>query len=117
MEIGTRAKSQPAPDWVVYESLTQPTRPGGRPWLELLHDEHVPEILESEAHTRVVWGSIWDRRPDARVRFDLEGGDGGTRLRWTLLVDGPDPGPALTGHLCKRLNQLVNAELRYSFGG
>jgi hypothetical protein len=50
------------------------------------------------------------------VRFDLAGDDGGTMLRWTLSVEEPDPGAGLTGHLCKRLNQLVNAELRYSFG-
>jgi hypothetical protein len=117
IEIGTRAKGQPAPEWVVHESLTRPMRPEGRPWLVLLHDEHVPEVLASDPFTRVLWGSIWDRRPDAQVRFDLEGGNGGTHLRWTLLVDQPDPGPALTGHMCKRLNQLVNAELRYSFGG
>jgi hypothetical protein len=27
-----------------------------------------------------------------------------------------DPGDALTGHLRKRLNQLINANLRYTFG-
>ncbi|MEH3075558.1 MAG: hypothetical protein PGN11_02595 [Quadrisphaera sp.] len=32
------------------------------------------------------------------------------------LVEEPPPDPALAGHLCKRLNQLINAELRYSFG-
>jgi len=32
-----------------------------------------------------------------------------------LLADF-DPGPSLVGHMCKRLNQLINAELRYSFG-
>jgi hypothetical protein len=100
----------------VFESLTQPTRPEGRPWLELLPDEHPPEILQAAEPTLVVWGSIWDRRPDARVRFDLAAGSDGTNLTWTLLVEEPNPGPALTGHLHTRLDQLINAGLRYSFG-
>jgi hypothetical protein len=33
-----------------------------------------------------------------------------------LLVAEPLPDASLAGHLRKRLNQLVNAELRYSFG-
>jgi hypothetical protein len=116
LEIGSRARSQPAPPGVVFESLTQPTRPAGRPWLALLDDEHVPDVLEAREPALVVWGSLWDRRPDARVRFDLDGDAGGTLLRWTLLVDEPAPDQALTGHLRKRLNVLVNAELRYSYG-
>lgn len=51
------------------------------------------------------------------MHFDLDGDARGTDLRWTLLVDEPDPGPALTGRLRTRLDQLVNAELRHSFGG
>ena len=115
-EIGSRAKNQPPPPHVVFESLTEPDRPGGRPWLALLHDEHPPEVLQAREPDLVVWGSLWDRRPDARVRFDLAADTDGTLLRWTLLVDEPVPDAALTGHLRKRLNQLVNAELRYSYG-
>lgn len=111
-EIGSRAKNQPPPPRIVFESLTEPDRP----WLALLHDEHPPEVLEAHEPGLVVWGSLWDRRPDARVRFDLDADADGTRLRWTLLVDEPVPDAALTGHLCKRLNQLINAELRYSYG-
>ncbi|MEE3920873.1 hypothetical protein V2I01_29940 [Micromonospora sp. BRA006-A] len=51
------------------------------------------------------------------MRFDLvPDGGGGTRLRWTLLVAEPLPDPSLLGHLRKRLNQLINANLRYTFG-
>ena len=35
---------------------------------------------------------------------------------WTLFLDEPEPHPALLGHLRKRINELVNAELRCSFG-
>lgn len=49
------------------------------------------------------------------MRFDIESALQGCHLRWTLL-DLDNPGPALVGHMCKRLNQIINAELRYSFG-
>ena len=39
------------------------------------------------------------------MRFDIEGGGQGSEPRWTLL-DVADPGPALRGHLRKRLNHL-----------
>lgn len=100
----------------MFEALTEPDRPGGRPWLQLLDDEVRPQVLESVRPDLVVWSSIWRKRPDATVRFDLPAGGGGTDLRWTLLVDEPLPDDALLGHLRKRMNQLINAELRYSFG-
>ena len=74
-----------------------------------------PQIIDSEEPHLVTWSSIWKKRQDARVRFDIEVDGQGCGLRWTLL-DVDDPGPELVGHMCKRLNQLINAELRYSFG-
>ena len=65
----------------------------------------------------MVWSSLWEKRPDARVRFDLTpDGAAGTLLRWTLFVEEPLPDPSLLGHLRKRLNELINANLRYTFG-
>lgn len=117
-EVGTRRKSQPAPARVVFEALVDPDRDPTRPWLELLDDEVRPQVLQAEQPHLVVWSSLWRGRPDARVRFDLlaDAGGQGTDLRWTLLVDDPEPDAPLLAHLCKRLNQLVNANLRYSFG-
>ena len=63
-----------------------------------------------------IWSSLWVKRPDARVQFDLEDSDGGTELRWTLYVDEPVPDQSLTGHLRKRMNELINANLRYTYG-
>ena len=40
---------------------------------------------------------------------------GGTDLRWTLLLAEPLPEPFLLGHLRKRLNQLINGNLRRTF--
>jgi hypothetical protein len=116
-EIGTRKRNQPAPPRIVVEALTEPERQGGRHWLDLLDDEEPPRVLRAEPSSTVVWSSIWTKRPDAIVRFDLPSdGAGGTDLRWTLLVDEPAPDDALVGHMRKRMNQLVNAELRFSFG-
>jgi hypothetical protein len=65
----------------------------------------------------VAWSSIWIKRPDAIIEFDLasDGGDG-ANLTWSLSVNDPTPNNALIGHMRKRINQLINAELRYSFG-
>ena len=93
--------------------------PGGdpvRPWLHLLADEQPPRVLRAEPPRLVVWSSLWPRRPDAVVRFDLAPRGVETLLSWTLLVDDPMPDAALLGHLRKRLNELVNRDLRATFG-
>jgi hypothetical protein len=33
-----------------------------------------------------------------------------------LLVDEPVPDASLLGHLRRRINELINADLRYTFG-
>jgi hypothetical protein len=118
LEVGSRKRNQPAPPHVVLEALTQPDRDPARPWLELLDDEQPPRLLETDKLGLVVWSSLWTKRPDAIVRFDLPADSSGygTDLRWTLLVDEPMPDAALVGHMRKRLNQLINANLRYTFG-
>ena len=60
-----------------------------------------------------MWSSIWNERPDALVRFDLRSdGTTGTDLCLTLFLAKPLPEPSLLGHMRKRLNQLINANLR-----
>jgi len=117
IEIGSRKRNQPAPPHAVCEALVEPDRDPSRPWLELLGDEVRPQVVRADAVSTVVWSSLWVKRPDAIVRFDLPpGDDGGTDLRWTLHVDQPIPDDARIGHLRKRVNQLINANLRYTFG-
>ena len=97
--------------------LADPDRDSSRPWLLLLDDEQPPELIDAEKPTFLVWSSLWEKRSDAQVRFDLSAdGGGGTWLRWTLLVTQPLPDPSLLGHLRKRLNELINANMRYTFG-
>jgi hypothetical protein len=116
LEAGSRKRNQPAPPHVVFEALTRPDRDPTRPWLKLLDDEQRPRLVEADKPGLVVWSSLWTKRPEAIVRFDLGSGGYGTDLRWTLLVDEPRPEAPLVGHMCKRLNQLINANLRFTFG-
>lgn len=114
--IGSRRRNQPAPPRFIFEDLCDPYRQPARPWLHLLGDEVGPTVVESEIPHSVVWSSLWVKRPDARVQFDLEPARGGTDLRWTLYVDEPVPDAILTGHMRKRLNELINANLRFTYG-
>lgn len=118
IEAGSRRRNQPAPPRILFEALTTPNRDPARRWLRLRRDEVWPEVQETDEPSLVVWSSLWAGRPEALIRFDLalEGAGYGTDLRWTLLVAEPLPDAPLLGHLRKRLDQLINAELRYSFG-
>jgi hypothetical protein len=117
IDVGTRRRGQPPPPHAVAESLQEPDHDPARPWLRLLPDEQRPRVIEARPPELVVWSSLWPSRPDAVVRFDLTAdGRGGTDLRWTLLVAEPVPDTSKLGHLRKRLNQLINADLRYTYG-
>ncbi|MGW0044824.1 hypothetical protein [Rhodococcus sp. NPDC003348] len=116
-EIANRRRSQPPPPRVVYEALVNPDRDPARPWLILREDEQYPSIEKSIEPNLVVWTSIWRWRPDARIRFDVCTTAGSsTELRWTLVVDEPLPDEETTTRMRKRINELVNANLRETFG-
>lgn len=106
-----------APPHIVFEALTQPYRQPTRPWLFLLEGEREPEVLERREPDRLVWSSLWPSHPTARITFDLppEAGGSGTDLRWTLEVDTPPPEDGVIGHLRRRLNVLINQNLRDHF--
>lgn len=117
-EIGKRRRNQPAPSHAVFEALTEPGRDPTRAWLTLQPDEEPPTILEARRPDYVVWSSLWPSRPDARLQFDLplDSVGQGTDLCWTLMVEEPEPDGPMVGHMRKRVNELINANLRYSFG-
>ncbi len=117
-EAGRRRRNQPAPPSAIFEALTQPNRDPRRQWLTLLDDEVEPMVVESRHPDLVVWSSLWVKRPDARLRFDLPADRArqGTDLCWTLSIDEPMPEASLLGHMRKRVNELINRNLRYSFG-
>ncbi|MGU3501528.1 hypothetical protein [Mycobacterium sp. C31M] len=117
MEVASRQRSQPAPDWAVFEDLCDPHRQPARPWLELHDDEIEPTVLECVRPTVVVWSSLWTARPDARLRFDLAARDDrGTDLRWTLFLDAPVPEDDAVRMMRHRIGELINANLRYTYG-
>ena len=116
IEIGSRARRLPAPPPVVWTSLTQPREPTARPWLKLLADEVEPRVLTATKPDRVVWSSLWPSRPDDVVHFELAVVRGETLLRFTLLTPEDPPDEGRTGHLRRRLNHLLFADLRFSYG-
>jgi hypothetical protein len=116
-ELGRRTDTLPAPPGVVWESLTEPRRSKAREWLALLDDEIEPQVVQSVRPTLVVWSSIWPRTPEQLIRFDLASdGGSGTRLTWTLNSPTPLEDPSAVGHRRYRLNRLIWANLRYSYG-
>jgi hypothetical protein len=115
-EIAGKERTQAPPAWVVWEALADPHHPGRRAWLELADDEVAPLVLEASRPTLVVWSSLWPARPRDQVRFELRPKDGGCALRWRLLTPDPVPAAEVAQHLRRRLNYLVNGELRRTFG-
>jgi hypothetical protein len=82
----------------------------------LLDDERSPKLIDAEKPSFIVWSSLWGKRPDARIRFDLASdGEAGTQLRWTLLLEEPMPDPSLLGHLRKRLNELIKMLMSWTW--
>ncbi len=93
----------------------KPNRDPQRQWLILRPGEVAPRVVESTRPRLVVWSSIWDAYPDDLVRFDIEPAGQETDLRWTLLAPQESPPDAVVPRR-KRLNEIINARLRYSFG-
>ena len=94
----------------------QPRRADTRQWLYLHDDEVDPVVIETCRPSSVTWASIWPARPDDRIVFDIAAAGPGSILRWTLLTNDAAVPPEVVGHLRYRLNRLINADLRYSFG-
>lgn len=115
-EVRSRRRNQPAPPWAVFDDLCDPHRQLVRPWLHLQDGEVAPTVVDADRPNYVIWSSLWVERPDASIRFDLDGADGGTDLRWTLYVDDPLPDPSSAKLMCKRFGELINANLRYTYG-
>ncbi len=116
VEVGRRKRELPPPPWVVWESLANPRRPQARPWLVLLDDEREPRILGTEKNKLVVWSSLWPSTPAVLIHFELASkGSAGTSLTWTLTSPHKVSDRAVE-HQRERLNQLVWADLRFSYG-
>ena len=84
--------------------------------MHLLPDEAEPQVLEADKPIRVVWTSLWPSRPNDRVLLELTLVEGETALKFTLLTPDDTPDESKLGHLRHRINQLLLADLRYSYG-
>lgn len=116
-EIAGRCRTQPPPRRIIYEALTKPDRDPTRPWLILRGGEQQPTIAEAVEPNLVVWNSIWSSRPDAQIRFEFAGPPhSSTTLYWTLIVDEPAPDAETTLRMRKRVDELINKNLRLTFG-
>ena len=93
-----------------------PRRSGGRQWLDLRSDEVEPRVLRAVKPELVAWSSLWPERPDDEIRFDIRPASNGCSLRWTLSTPRDAPEQAVVNMLRHRLNFLINAQLRFSFG-
>lgn len=116
IEYGARGRTLPAPPHVVWDDLVSPRQAGARAWLDLRSDEIPPTVVESERPTLVVWSSLWPGRPGDRVVMHLGTKGADTLLHFTLLADGEAPDAATVGHIRLRINTLLWADLRYSYG-
>jgi hypothetical protein len=116
IELGSKARKLPAPPPIVWQSLMDPHTPGARPWLNLLTDEVEPTILNSKKPVRVVWSSLWLSRPNDQVHLALTAAGSETSLRFTLLTPDDPPDASKTGHMRRRVNHLLFADLRFSYG-
>lgn len=115
-EYGNRARTLPAPPGVVWDSLADPHRRGTRPWMAVLSDEVEPTVLEGERPVRLVWSSLWPSRPDDRILLDLTTKGLDTLLRFRLLTPHEPPVEPELRHYRYRINHLLYADLRYSYG-
>lgn len=116
IEYGRRTRRLPAPPRVVWADLANPERDGTRSWLALLPDEVEPDVFDLDPPKSLTWSSLWPSRPDDHVSFELAELDGETALTFILLSADDPPDDSKTGHIRKRINQLLFAELRYSYG-
>lgn len=115
--IRSRRSKLPAPPRAVFEDLCDPQRQPVRPWLHLLEGEAAPQIVDRDIPDRVVWSSLWRSRPDVRIQFDLAAdGHGGTNLHWVMTADEPLPDLAVARAMGSRVDRLVNANLRHTYG-
>ena len=87
-----------------------------RPWLRLLPDELPPRVIQSQSPSGVVWSSLWHTRPDDQIVLDLSPEGGGSSLRFRLLAVGDPPDSSKAGHIRQRVNHLLFADLRFSYG-
>jgi len=78
-------------------------------------DEVEPNVLLARKPDEVIWSPLWPSSPDDTLHLTLSTSGSETLLGFTLLTPDQSPYPSKTGHLRRRLNHLLFADLRYSY--
>lgn len=74
-------------------------------------------MLDAVEPDLVLWDSIWRSDPELAIRLDLVGSAApDTSLTWTLLAPNAALDPTVLKLRCRRLQELINRDLGYSFG-
>jgi hypothetical protein len=111
--LRSRSRTQAPPARAMYEALSDPIADQARrDWLRLADGELPPRVLQAVFPSLVVWTSLWPDRPDDQIRFEIEDG----RLSWTLMGEASEEDNERLDQLRYRLDVIINADLRYSFG-
>jgi len=97
----------------MFEALSDPVADQARrEWLHLEDGGVPPRVLEAVRPCRVVWASLWPDRLGDQIRFDIND----ERLTWTLIGEASAEDEPRLDQLRYRLNVIINADLRNSFG-
>ncbi len=112
----SREKGQAPPPHIVWDALTDPFDPSIRRWLELLPNEVLPEVIDAVRPHHIVWTSLWPDRPRDQIRFSIASdGRSGSRVKWTLETPDEPPDEAIVRDRRRRIDLLINGNLRDSF--
>jgi len=91
----------------VYDALTTEREH----WMRLHPGEVLPEVLEAEPPSRVVWSSFWPAAPDDTIEVLLEEKFTGTTLRWIWRSPTP-PDARGVGITRQRVNKKLGGDVR-----
>ncbi len=111
--VASKEKGHAPPPHLIWDCLNEPSEPADHPWLVLIDSEVAPRVLEANRSGLVVWSSPWPDRPRDQIQVTSTSDGDGARVRWTWATPDPPPDEATVRARRHRLNQVVNADLRF----
>ena len=115
MRAAGRSTRHAPPPHILFEALTDPDQDPNRAWLLLHPDEQRPTTVAAQAPSSLTWSTLWPQLPNALIHFELSPDPTGSRLTWTLLLREPLANAGEVRQLRRRIDQLVNGNLRDRF--
>ena len=114
--ITGRTRKQPMPTPVLFEALRRPTSGHPRQWLTLQPGEQCPTATAATEPREVVWTTVWPDLTGAVIRFVIETDGPGSQLTWTLEIPDHPVADVRRATLTRRIDELVNRDLRLALG-